>query len=94
MIITELYTQTLGRWNFAYNRNVKQFDHVRQTLLEEISKDLCPYCLGEEDSEVVFHLNLSYIAKNVHLHENHPELKLVMLEMMDQPITRICEIIG
>lgn len=82
-----------GRWTFAHNGNVKQFDHVKKTLLNEVSKDLQPYCLGETDSELIFHLILSSISKLVNIHDHHPDLKLVM-EGIGNAVTKICEIIG
>jgi predicted glutamine amidotransferase len=82
-----------GRWTFAHNGNVKQFDHVKKVLIEEVGKDLKPYCLGETDSEVVFHLILSYISKHVNLHAHHPDLNLVM-RGISEAVSRICEIIG
>jgi predicted glutamine amidotransferase len=82
-----------GRWTFAHNGNIKQFDDVKKALLDEVAKDYKPYCLGETDSEVIFHLILSFINKRVNIHDHHPNLKLVM-EGIAEAVTRICEIIG
>ena len=82
-----------GRWTFAHNGNIKQFDEVRKALLAEVATDYKPYCLGETDSEVVFHLILSFINKRVNIHEHHPDMTLVM-EGISAAITRICEIVG
>lgn len=82
-----------GRWTFAHNGNIKQFDDVKNELLKEISKEYRPYCLGETDSEVIFHLILSYINKRVNIHDHHPDLKLVM-EGIAEAVTKICEIAG
>lgn len=82
-----------GKWTFAHNGNVKQFDHIKKNLLQEIGKELRPYCLGETDSEVIFHLILSFIARHVNIHEHHPDLNLVM-RGINEALTCICEIIG
>lgn len=82
-----------GRWTFAHNGNIKQFDQVKKALLAEVATDYRPYCLGETDSEVIFHLILSFINKHVNIHAPHPELKLVM-EGISQAVIRICEIVG
>lgn len=82
-----------GRWTFAHNGNIKQFDDVKQALLAEVVKEYKPYCLGETDSEVVFHLILSFINKHVNIHEAHPDLNLVM-KGISEAVTRICEIVG
>lgn len=82
-----------GRWTFAHNGNIKQFDEVKKALLDEVAKDYKPYCLGETDSEVIFHLILSFINKRVNIHDQHPDLKLVM-EGIREAVTRICEIVG
>lgn len=82
-----------GRWTFAHNGNIKQFDHVKKELMEQVAKDLRPYCLGETDSEVIFHLMLTEINKLVNIHEHHPDMSLVM-KGISNAVTRICEIIG
>jgi len=82
-----------GRWTFAHNGNIKQFDHIKKQLMDEVAKDLRPYCLGETDSEVIFHFLLSSINKLVNIHDKNPDLNLVMQGISDA-VTRICEIIG
>lgn len=82
-----------GRWTFAHNGNVKQFDLVKKALISEIQKDFEPYCLGETDSEVIFHLILTSINKLVNIHDHHPNLNLVM-QGISNAVTKICEIIG
>lgn len=82
-----------GRWTFAHNGNIKQFDDVKKDLLDEVAKEYKPYCLGETDSEVIFHLILSYINKRTNIHDHHPDLKLVM-EGISEAVTKICDIVG
>jgi predicted glutamine amidotransferase len=82
-----------GRWTFAHNGNIKHFDLVRKALLEEVSAEMRPFCLGETDSEIIFHLILTSINKLVPMHAPHPDLDLVM-QGISNAMTRICEIIG
>ena len=82
-----------GRWTFAHNGNIKNFDLVKKELLEEVSKEMRPFCLGETDSEIIFHLILTAINKLVPMHNPHPNLKLVM-QGISNAMTRICEIVG
>ena len=82
-----------GRWTFAHNGNIKHFEKVKKTLLEEVSKEMRPFCLGETDSEIIFHLILTSINKLVPMHEPNPNLNLVM-QGISNAITRICEIVG
>lgn len=82
-----------GRWTFAHNGNIKNFDLVKKNLLEEVSKEMRPFCLGETDSEVIFHLILTYINKLFPLHDPQPDLNLVM-QGISNAMVRICEIVG
>ncbi len=82
-----------GRWTFAHNGNIKNFDSVKKALIDEVAPEFKPYCLGETDSELIFHLILSFINKQVDIHAQLPELKLVM-EGISEAVKRICEIVG
>lgn len=82
-----------GRWTFAHNGNVKEFDLVKAELLAQTDPDLKNYYLGETDSELLFYLVLSKIRKYVDLHEAHPNLDKVMLGI-DEAMMAISEIIG
>lgn len=82
-----------GRWTFAHNGNIKQFHQFKRELLKEVSNEIGPYCLGETDSELIFHLILSYVNKLVPVNEVTPDLKLVM-DGISNAVTKICEIIG
>ena len=82
-----------GRWTFAHNGNIKEFHKFKKELLAEISDDMRPYCLGETDSEVIFHLLLSYINKLVPVHDPQPDLDFVM-KGISNAVTKICKIIG
>lgn len=67
-----------GRWTFAHNGNVKNFDSVKDKLLQATDKDLRNYYLGETDSELIFYLVLSKIRTHVDIHLAHPDLNKVM----------------
>ncbi|MBA2405278.1 MAG: class II glutamine amidotransferase [Bdellovibrionales bacterium] len=82
-----------GRWTFAHNGNIKHFDAVKKQLMNEVAKENQPYCLGETDSEVIFHILLTSINKLVEIHQPNPDMKLVM-KGISNAVTRICEIVG
>ena len=82
-----------GRWTFAHNGNIRNFDAFKQLLLKEVDEEFRPYCLGETDSEIIFHLVLSSINKIVPIHDHRPSLDLVMKGISDG-IEKICNIVG
>lgn len=82
-----------GRWTFAHNGNVKNFSAVKEALLNEVGVELRPYCLGDTDSELLFHLILSSINRYVPIHEKDPPLDLVM-KGVAEAISKVCDIIG
>lgn len=56
-----------GRWVFAHNGNIKNFEELRPLLLERVEENLRPFILGETDSELLFFLVLSELQKEVDL---------------------------
>jgi len=48
-----------GRWVFAHNGDVPDFDRHRTALVAEVAPELRRFILGETDSEVVFFLILT-----------------------------------
>lgn len=52
-----------GRWVFAHNGEIPAFEEVRERLLLEIAPTLRRFILGETDSEVIFFLFLTQLAK-------------------------------
>lgn len=50
-----------GRWVFAHNGDIPNFDARRDSLLAEISPKLRRFILGETDSEVLFYLFLTVL---------------------------------
>jgi predicted glutamine amidotransferase len=49
-----------GRWLFMHNGLVREFGRVRRDLLLEVAPELIPEIEGSSDSEVLFHLALTY----------------------------------
>ncbi len=59
-----------GRWVFAHNGDIPEFEEVRDTLLKEIAPRLRRFVLGETDSEVIFFLFLSQLQRQGPLASN------------------------
>lgn len=57
-----------GQWVFVHNGNISGFEGLRERLLERIAPVLRRYILGDTDSEVLFYLLLSHMAKRCELH--------------------------
>jgi glutamine amidotransferase len=53
-----------GRWTFAHNGEVKDFERHRQAVLAEVAPRLRRFILGETDSEVLFFLFLTHLAQH------------------------------
>lgn len=52
-----------GKWIFAHNGNIKDFDKVHPKLLALVDDDLKRYILGSTDSEMIFFILLSKLKK-------------------------------
>lgn len=52
-----------GRWVFAHNGEVADFERCRDALRREIAPNLRRFILGETDSEVIFFLFLSELSR-------------------------------
>lgn len=50
-----------GRWVFAHNGDIPDFERHRAALLDEVSAPLRRFILGETDSEVIFYVLLSQL---------------------------------
>ncbi len=51
-----------GRWTFAHNGQIPDFESHRKTLLAEIAPRLRRFILGETDSEAIFFLFLTHLS--------------------------------
>lgn len=52
-----------GRWVFAHNGDIPDFDQHRDRLVERVAPNLRRFILGETDSEVVFFVLLTELQK-------------------------------
>lgn len=52
-----------GRWTFAHNGEIKEFDRHRKAVLNEVAPRLRRFILGETDSEVLFFLFLTHLSQ-------------------------------
>lgn len=53
-----------GRWVFAHNGDIPDFDRYREELVDCVSPSLRRFILGETDSEVVFFVLLTELQKS------------------------------
>jgi len=58
-----------GRWVFAHNGDIANFDDKRTELLSHIAPRLRRFILGDTDSEVVFYIFLSQLSAFAELSE-------------------------
>jgi predicted glutamine amidotransferase len=56
-----------GRFTFAHNGDIPGFDAVRESLMSHVEPRLRRYVLGETDSEVLFYLLLTMLARRTPL---------------------------
>lgn len=82
-----------GRWTFAHNGNIRDFELIKGELTKLISPSILPYCLGDTDSEVLFFIILSFMMEKVDLSNPAPQLNLVM-EQVKKATEAVCKIIG
>ena len=52
-----------GRWVFAHNGDISNFEEVKDELRSLINPHLNRFILGDTDSEVIFHLFLSELSR-------------------------------
>jgi glutamine amidotransferase len=60
-----------GRWVFAHNGDIENFESKREELLAEVAPRLRRFILGETDSEVVFFIFLSHLSSLGPLSRRH-----------------------
>lgn len=66
-----------GKWVFAHNGNLKNFENYRAELLKLLAPKLRPFVLGTTDSEILFYLLLSFIHENVDLGAGEADYQVV-----------------
>lgn len=77
-----------GKWIFAHNGNLKNFDQYKTSLLEYIDPELRRFILGTTDSEVIFYLLLTLLKKKNLLSKTNPKI-----EDLKEVTELLCEII-
>lgn len=93
LCITNAHPFQYGRWIFAHNGNIKDFAEKRDQMKGQISLKLRRYLLGSTDSEVIFFLLLSNLARRVDLHRPGCSLDDMACSVRDT-LTTIREIVG
>jgi glutamine amidotransferase len=81
-----------GRWVFAHNGDIPNFEARREALVAEIAPELRRFILGDTDSEVIFFLFLTLLAAAGPLAGKH-ELDTVSaaLGRTVQRVRELCE---
>ena len=52
-----------GRWTFAHNGDIPNFEECKERLLQTINPHLRRFILGDTDSEVIFYMFLSELSR-------------------------------
>jgi glutamine amidotransferase len=60
-----------GRWVFAHNGDIPEFERHRERMTAEVAPRLRRYVLGETDSEVVFYVFLTHLQQYGPLSRRH-----------------------
>ncbi len=82
-----------GKWIFAHNGNINNFNTHKKQLLNNIPEDLRRFILGETDSEIIFYYLLSKISEKSDL--SSTSINLTQLhQQISTGIEEIIEIIG
>jgi predicted glutamine amidotransferase len=82
-----------GRWVFAHNGNIKDFDQCREKLIQLINPDLKRFLLGETDSELLFYILLSFINNDTPLHSENITIKNLIVSIK-KALAEIQKIVG
>lgn len=82
-----------GRWSFAHNGNIKDFESHRDELRSRIAPMLRRYILGDTDSELLFFLILTHVSRRVELNKGHCSIDELATSTADA-LTEIQNIVG
>jgi len=85
-----------GKWIFAHNGNIKNFDKHKEKLLKLVDKDHCAHILGSTDSEIIFHIILSELKRNNLLYSSANSKTQISkyTQCLKNSLEAICNIIG
>ena len=67
-----------GKWVFAHNGNINNFELKKDELFSMVSQNLAPFVLGSTDSELIFLIILSELEKMVPM--DSPSTPYALLE--------------
>lgn len=67
-----------GRWVFAHNGEVRNFETHADALRAEVAAPLQRYILGDTDSETLFYLFLTHLGQLTDLHRRGTSVELVV----------------
>jgi glutamine amidotransferase len=82
-----------GNWIFAHNGQIPNFDQYRDALLEKVSPIYRRYILGDTDSEVLFYLLISNMARFFDVHRKGTELE-EMISAVKVTVDEVREVTG
>ena len=83
----------MGKWVFAHNGNIKNFDKHKENLLNLVDPDLSHFILGSTDSEIIFYIILTELKKLIGLQINNCDIKILQ-KACALAITSIIKVIG
>lgn len=82
-----------GRWVFAHNGNIKEFENYREVLKDEVAPSLRRFILGNTDSEILFYLLLTELQRDDDLTHVGREINDVA-DAIRRTIARVTQIVG
>jgi predicted glutamine amidotransferase len=91
LTITNTHPFQFGRWTFAHNGNVCDFDDKKNLISDMISAPYRQWPLGQTDSELIFHFFLDRMRQEKLLHQPHIP---TLIKVLTQAIYDIIAIIG
>lgn len=81
-----------GKWTFAHNGNIKNYETYKSKLMSLVHLDHQKYILGNTDSEIIFHIILTDLKKN--LLYNTVASASSLIDSIKNSLSKICSIIG
>jgi len=82
-----------GKWIFAHNGNIRNFQSLKTSLLQLIDEDLKRFILGTTDSEIIFFIILSEIRRISPLYTDNIAIEIIK-EAIQKALDNIIKITG
>lgn len=82
-----------GKWVFAHNGNIKNFEKVRPELIARINPSFRRFILGDTDSEVFFYFLLSHLETRIDLADKNCSMK-ELKDAVKESMKELIEIAG